>query len=290
MPASEPNWDDRYADLLAAYEAHLASSAPLPENFDQELSSLPDELSHRFTNAKDCLLLLQQTWPSARPLEDLTRKLARRFEIAYELGRGGFGIVFLANDKVLGRTVALKVQRPEASVSTALRNRFVQEARAAARLRHPNIASVYELGNEGELLWIASEYCEGTSLAALIRQHVADYDPMAIAQLIAALADALAYSHQQGVLHRDLKPSNVLLQRGATGEASNQAVERNLMGFTPKLIDFGLAKIQEGQSDETRSGIFWELRPIWRPNRPPARCARLVRPRMFTGWVLSSMS
>ena len=111
--------------------------------------------------------ILEEIWPNrdepANAPGGPPRQIGR-FEIVRELGRGGFGIVYLADDPELGRAVALKVQRPEAILSAELRRRFLREAKTAAILVHPHIVSVYDAEFTGVRCWIASEYCRGPTL------------------------------------------------------------------------------------------------------------------------------
>ncbi len=200
------------------------------------------------------------------------------FRILRELGRGGFGVVFLAYDPRLNREVALKIPREATLFSSTLRQRFQQEARVAANLDHPNIVQVYEAGEEDGICYIASAYCSGTDLAAWLRKHPTPMPADAAAALIGALADAVAHAHARGVFHRDLKPGNILLQRsreekgenrrkqiigGEGGPAANSADDRlpktdytpsptdtfdPIAGYLPKITDFGLAKLVEDQA------------------------------------------
>jgi hypothetical protein len=175
-----------------------------------------------------------------------------RFRLHRELGRGGFGIVFLADDPHLRRPVALKVPRPEALASADLRQRFVREACAAARLDHPNVVPVHEVGAVGEVCYIVSAYCPGDNLAVWLRRQPGPVEPATAAALVAAVADAVAHAHGHGVFHRDLKPSNVLLvpRAEADGPAGGDG-----LAFVPRLTDFGLAKLLEGESQDTTTGV-----------------------------------
>lgn len=183
-----------------------------------------------------------------------------RFQIIRELGRGGCGIVFLAHDPSLERRVALKVPRPEALVSGEMRERFLREAHVAARLDHPHVVAVHEVGEEGAICYIASAYCEGPTLREWLTEREQPVSPQQAAQLVAELAAAVGYAHAHGVLHRDIKPSNVLLAR--RDAADGNEVERSgakggpVFGFVPKLSDFGLAKLLEGEADVTRTGAL----------------------------------
>src|SRR5262249_2284971 len=114
-----------------------------------------------------------------------------RFEIRRELGRGAFGMVFLAHDPRLGREVALKAPRPDALVTPEWRERFLREARAAASLDHPNLVPVYEAGEVGPICFIASAYCPGVTLAAWLRKRTEPVPVRLAAQLVATLAAAV---------------------------------------------------------------------------------------------------
>src|SRR5688572_28363559 len=119
------------------------------------------------------------------------------------------GVVYKARDTRLGRVVALKMILAGAHVSGGARVRFLQEADAAARLRHPNIVQVYEVGQHGGLPYFTLEYVDGGSLAAHARDPLL---PREAAALVEQVARGVAHAHANGVVHRDLKPENVLLQ------------------------------------------------------------------------------
>jgi serine/threonine protein kinase len=165
------------------------------------------------------------------------------------LGRGGCGVVFLAYDPQLRRQVALKVPRAETLFSPDLRARFQHEARAAAALDHPNLVPVYEAGEEGSVCYIASAYCPGVTLAAWLKERTEPVPYRLAARLIATLAEAVEHAHRHGVLHRDLKPSNVMLETPAKGLPPG--VEEDGLGFIPKVTDFGLAKLLDGDAGST---------------------------------------
>ena len=146
------------------------------------------------------------------------------FRVVRVLGRGGMGVVWLARDQRLGRRVALKVIDPDKLAARGARERFQREASATAALAHPNVVTLFEVGEVDGAPWVALEYIEGDTL----RERIVD-DPPALRDALGigrAIAGALAAAHAAGILHRDLKPANVIL--GRDGRA--------------RVVDFGLAR------------------------------------------------
>jgi serine/threonine protein kinase/WD40 repeat protein len=251
--ANELDSEQQFADLLIACETELAAGNTLFSGLETRFSDASHEAAERVEAVKSSLLKLERIWPHARPVDGRIPKEIGRFQILRELGRGGFGIVYLAQDDVLGRSIALKVQRPEAIISSKLRSRFIREAKAAARLRHPHIAAVHESGETGLRIWIASEFVTSGSLAEWLHDGHGRKSGESTATFMTELADAIEYSHSQGVLHRDLKPSNVLLERRSHDAESDND---DLTAFTPKLIDFGLAKFDDAEQGQTHTGTL----------------------------------
>ncbi|MFA0740251.1 MAG: hypothetical protein DFNUSKGM_000353 [Candidatus Fervidibacter sacchari] len=161
-----------------------------------------------------------------------------RYQLLRVIGKGGMGLVYLARDPILQRLVAIKVLSPHLSSDETVIARFINEARIAASLQHPNIVTVYEAGQDGNFVFMAMEYVEGQDLASLIRQKGKLHPDEAIA-ILKAVASALDYAHQKGVIHRDVKPSNVLI--------SNDGVV--------KLMDFGIARVVGGER-HTKTGVL----------------------------------
>jgi len=149
------------------------------------------------------------------------------YQITEKLGEGGMGVVYKARDSHLKRFVALKVLPPEKVTDPERKQRFVQEARSASALNHPNIVTVYDIDQTDGVDFIAMEYVEGKTLGALIgRKGLKLSEALKYAVQI---ADALAKAHAAGIVHRDLKPGNVMVT--AEGRV--------------KVLDFGLAKLTE---------------------------------------------
>jgi serine/threonine protein kinase len=270
-PADPADPDERFAQLLAAYDDALARGE------DPEPMLTPadgPELAERLRRAQECLRRLDDDRRRAPPPDSLAALVSHwlsdrpaqgpatlgHFRILRRLGQGGWGLVFLAYDLTLRRLVSLKVPRPDVLFSRELRARFLREARAAARLDHPNVIRVYEAGHDGPVCYIASAYCRGPDLAQWLREQRTPVPCRPAAELVAAVAAAVGHAHRRGVLHRDLKPANILLQMGhAEGAMGKEQAGGLSFPLHPLVTDFGLAKIVaevEGSSVPlaTRSG------------------------------------
>ncbi|MFO0454652.1 MAG: serine/threonine-protein kinase, partial [Planctomycetota bacterium] len=166
-----------------------------------------------------------------------------------QIGRGGMGVVYLAEQPALNRQVAVKFLLGGALASPEHRSRFRAEAKMAASLRHPNIVQIHEVGEVSGQPYLVMEYVGGGTLDGLLRAERPE--PRMAAEFIRTLAEALHEAHRLGILHRDLKPGNILLaQEQAARPADTSArFAQELSDYIPKITDFGLAKAQlEGQS------------------------------------------
>jgi len=153
-----------------------------------------------------------------------------RYEIRSQIGAGGMGEVYLAKDTKLERIVALKMLRADVASDEDRMRRFVLEAKAAAALNHPNIAHIYDIGEEGGAKFITMEFIDGVTLRTKI--HIENTEVWRLLEYLAQVARGLSKAHDAGIVHRDLKPENIMI----TGD-----------GFA-KVLDFGLAKLVEPQN------------------------------------------
>jgi serine/threonine protein kinase len=159
-----------------------------------------------------------------------------KFELLETVGSGAFGTVYKARDPELDRTVALKVPRAGNLAGPEDLDRFLREARSAAQLQHPSIVAVHDVGQVDGIPYLVSDFVHGVTLSDLLSARRLSFREAA--ELLAAIADALQYAHERGVIHRDVKPSNIML--GDDG--------------TPRVMDFGLAKREAGEITMTVEG------------------------------------
>ena len=181
------------------------------------------------------------------------------YELLGILGRGGMGIVFRARQLSLKRQVALKMILTGRHARSAERTRFQREAEAVARLQHPNIVQIYEVGEQNGLPYFSLEFVNAGSLAQFL--GAIPQLPRTTAQFMQDLALAIHYAHKRGIIHRDLKPANILLQLDESrilkdGLIADTAIFRNLLSYVPKITDFGLAKHMEGEEGLFRHGAI----------------------------------
>ena len=185
------------------------------------------------------------------------------FELLEEIGRGGMGVVYKARQRSLNRIVALKMVREAHLATDADRARFRTEAESAAKLKHPNIVTVYEVGTAEGQAYLCMEFVGGPTLAEQVRAD-GSLSPRAAARLVAVIARAVEHAHAEGIIHRDLKPSNILLQVEGRKVESHKVEELDsepynfttlrLYDSTPKVGDFGLAKRIDNAETLTRTG------------------------------------
>lgn len=180
-----------------------------------------------------------------------------RYQIEGMIGRGAMGVVYRGVDPRINRVVAIKTlalqEEFEADELGEVRERFFHEARVAGKLSHPNIVTIYDVGEEDDLAFIAMEFLDGTDIRRFVRKDKR-LPVNRIMEIGAQIAEALDYAHKQGVVHRDIKPSNVILDSAG----------RNI-----KVVDFGIARI--GASGKTRTGTVMGTPPYMSPEQLAGR-------------------
>lgn len=222
----DPDLVDRY---LAALQTH---DAPLQHELLRQAPSLAEWTT--------CLTRLERLAEAMEPAaSEPPPSLGQpfgRFVLEGELGRGGMGVVYRARQPELDRVVALKLLTAGTHASAEQRRRFLGEAQLAARIRHPNVITIHEVGELAGQLYFAMELIDGEDLVA--RQRTRPLSPRQAVTLLKTVAEGVEHLHQQGILHRDLKPSNILLDR----------TDR------PFILDFGLARGASESAEPTITG------------------------------------
>ncbi|MFG0291397.1 MAG: serine/threonine protein kinase, partial [Rhodopirellula sp. JB044] len=203
-----------------------SGESPSHEEYNDRFPEHTDVVKEAFAADK------QSALPFAPPSIDRVAKLFPSLQVIELLGAGGMGAVYRARQPGLDRDVALKLLPEEFHHDPRFSLRFTREARALAKLNHPNIVSVYEFGNIGDAYYFLMEYVDGTTLRSVVQSG--ELAPEQALAIVPQLCDALQYAHDQRVIHRDIKPENILLSRN--GEV--------------KIVDFGLSRII-GNVDQT---------------------------------------
>ena len=177
------------------------------------------------------------------PGRELRGEVLGSYRLVTELGSGGMGTVWYAEHVAIGRRAAIKVLHPHFAAQEEVVARFIDEARAASAINHPNIVDVHDFGQEADLLWLVMELLEGETLGARLERD-AKIEAKEVVKIVDQVAVALGAAHARGIVHRDLKPENVFL---AVQDAGDDRV---------KVLDFGIAKLTGGKaSGSTMAGV-----------------------------------
>ena len=276
MTSTDPN-NSKFDDLLLAIGSEIAGERTEPVSLDVA----DTELQKKITHARQCLMLLQGLTReysandmAEEPIEFLDNtgssgirapSTFQRFQLIQQLGAGGFAEVFLAEDPLLHRQVAIKIPHAKWVVDPNARRRFLREARALGQMRHPAIVTIFESGEHNGTPFLVMEYCDAGNLDQLISSLPQRQDPRVCASLVHQIAEGLSLTHQLGILHRDIKPRNVLLTHTKDAVKTAEAPDSTLSSaapdwknIQPKLSDFGLAKWmdEEFDADKTQTGFM----------------------------------
>ena len=227
--------DDRLAGHRRPSDSPGGDSGPDPR------SSRPD--SRVRPGLVDVILRLNEAGAEHRrqldeEAADLPARLGR-FTLVREVGRGGFATVHEAIDARLHRRVALKVSHARVDDAPEAARRFVREAELAARIAHPHVVTIHDVGEEGGRAFIAEEFCDGGSLAEWLEKRPGPVPPRTCAAVVRAIAEGLHTAHGCGVVHRDVKPANVMLATATSAPILHDGTT----AYDVKLGDFGLGKL-----------------------------------------------
>lgn len=268
--ADSPN--SQFDDLLLAIGSELAGERTEPVSLDVA----DTELQRRIAHARQCLMLLQGLTReysadelAAEPIESRERSSSsgirapskfQRFQLIQQLGAGGFAEVFLADDPLLHRQVAIKIPHAKWVADPNARRRFLREARALGQLRHPAIVTVFESGEHDGIPFLVMEHCDAGNLDQLLSSLPQRQEPRGCAALVHQIAEGLGLAHQLGILHRDVKPRNVLLTHikdaVKVGDGPSVPLPSQVpdwKNIQPKLSDFGLAKWLDDEFDANKT-------------------------------------
>ncbi len=241
----------RHPELAAALDCldAIASLAPAPtEHLDGRARVVQSAPTQIVTDAIAMAAPARDSSPGAAVRSDFGD-----YELLAELGRGGMGVVYKARQKSLDRLVAIKMILASHLATNDQVARFYAEAKAAAKLQHPHVVGIHEVGQLHGQHYFVMEHVEGQSLA--VRLASGPIEPTAAAELVATIARAVNHLHAQGIVHRDLKPSNILID--SRGQ--------------PHVTDFGLAKVLMTDSGATHSGAIVGTPSYMAPEQAAAR-------------------
>ena len=256
--------EDTLADLLIQWEEILESGRDVSANeLCHDCPQLIEQLAQRIKAMKSTAWMNKPVGdddggdeaPSTPPSDDPPRTLANRYRLDQRIAEGGFAQVWRGYDLELLRTIAIKM--PKVSLVGAV-DSFMAEARRVARLKHPGIVAVHDVGRENDSCFIVSEFVEGGSLAERIKKPL---DQEQSSRWIAEIADALDYAHTHGVVHRDIKPANILIDHHGRALLADFgiALSANKTGqFAPSLgtLAYMSPEQLEGKPVDPRSDIY----------------------------------
>lgn len=241
------------SELILSLKSQFASSETV--QFDETMESQPD----RFEATLNATQLPNQPSDSsflAPPQrEDEIGRLGN-YRILSRLGAGGMGVVFRAEDLTLKRIVAVKAMHPNIATNKSSKERFLREAQATAAIEHDNIVTIYQVGEDRDVPFLAMQFLQGESLQDRLDRE-GRLDESEVLRIGREAASGLAAAHRRGLIHRDIKPDNIWLEqsRGSLGEPNVSITERSTTGSRVKIVDFGLVRTHD-DTGLTQSGAI----------------------------------
>ena len=159
------------------------------------------------------------------------RIIGNRYEIVEKLGGGGMALVYKARDQLLSRMVTIKVLREQLAGDADFIKRFRREAQAVARLSHPNIVSIYDVGEDKEIHYLVMEYIDGKNLKQLIQER-GKLSPLEAVDFALQICEALEHAHENSIIHRDIKPHNILITKNGKVKVTDFGIAQAATGVT----------------------------------------------------------
>jgi serine/threonine protein kinase len=257
---TDPNLDQQaWIDRNPELQGELADFFHDQDRIER-LAAILHSLTEATQTASDVTIAWDDPAASRAAFHSRSLQTLGDYDLIEKLGKGGMGVVYKARQRSLKRVVALKMILAGSLARAEERLRFRTEAEAVARLQHPNIVQIYEVGEMDGCPFFSLEYVEGGSLAARI--DGTPQPPRSAAQLVRILAETMHFAHEQGVIHRDLKPANILLTlpggprpgAGKSKDTLSPSTNSWPQASVPKITDFGLAKQLDDDSGQTVGG------------------------------------
>lgn len=182
------------------------------------------------------------------------QRIGGRYQVSHQIGGGGMSVVYLAHDVILNRDVAIKILRYDFSNEEELHKRFQREALSATSLAHPNIVSVYDVGEDGEMHYIVMEYIKGKTLKKYIQEY-APLSPARAVHIMKQLTSAIAHAHENGIVHRDIKPQNIMVDENGDVKVTDFGIATSLNATALTQTNSVLGTVHYLSPEQARGGI-----------------------------------
>ena len=190
------------------------------------------------------------------------QRVGGRYQILHQIGGGGMSVVYLAHDMILNRDVAIKILRYDFSNEDELHKRFQREALSATSLMHPNIVSVYDVGEDGEMHYIVMEYIKGKTLKKYIQEY-APLSPARSVHIMKQLTSAIAHAHENGIIHRDIKPQNILVDENGDVKITDFGIATSLNATTLTQTNSVMGTVHYLSPEQARGGTATKKSDIY---------------------------
>lgn len=182
------------------------------------------------------------------------QRIDGRYQVSHQIGGGGMSVVYLAHDVILNRDVAIKILRYDFANEEELHKRFQREALSATSLAHPNIVSVYDVGEDGEMHYIVMEFIKGKTLKKYIQEY-APLSPARAVHIMKQLTSAIAHAHENGIIHRDIKPQNILVDENGDVKVTDFGIATSLNATALTQTNSVLGTVHYLSPEQARGGI-----------------------------------